>query len=120
MSLYQYRGVQLAYCQVLVLQIHAEKSPFLTERLRVFILPTLALIKHEKTTDYVAGFDELGGTDDFPTDRLAQRLAHAGLIFENDAAEYGGAPKSKPQGMPSLYSVAQVCVLYPSWASTTL
>lgn len=31
------------------------------------MLPTLALIKHEKTVDYVVGFDDMGGKDDFPT-----------------------------------------------------
>ena len=46
-------------------QINAEKSPFLTERLKIWMLPTLALIKMEKTVDYVVGFDELGGTDGF-------------------------------------------------------
>jgi hypothetical protein len=29
------------------------------------MLPTLAIIKHEKTTDYVVGLDELGGSEDF-------------------------------------------------------
>jgi hypothetical protein len=48
-------------------QINAEKSPFLTERLKIWMLPTLALIKKEKTTDYIVGFNELGGKDDFPT-----------------------------------------------------
>jgi len=37
-------------------QINAEKSPFLTDKLKVFMLPTLALIKHEKVEDYVVGF----------------------------------------------------------------
>ena len=55
-------------------QIHAEKSPFLTERLKIFMLPTLALIQHERTIDYVVGFDDLGGTDDFSTEILAARL----------------------------------------------
>lgn len=50
------------------LQINAEKSPFLTEKLRIFMLPTLALVKKEKVVDYVVGFDELGGTDDFSTE----------------------------------------------------
>ena len=31
------------------------------------MLPTLALIKHEKTVDYVVGFDDMGGKDDFNT-----------------------------------------------------
>ena len=38
------------------------------ERLKIWMLPTLALVKHEKTTDYVVGFDELGGKDDFQTE----------------------------------------------------
>ena len=29
------------------------------------MLPTLAIIKHEKTTDYVVGLDELGGSEAF-------------------------------------------------------
>jgi hypothetical protein len=31
------------------------------------MLPTLALIKGEKVIDYVVGFDDLGGKDDFAT-----------------------------------------------------
>lgn len=33
------------------------------------MLPTLALIKKEKTVDYVVGLDELGGADSFETVR---------------------------------------------------
>ena len=51
-------------------KIDAEKSPFLTERLKIWMLPTLALISKEKVLDYVVGFDDLGGTDDFPTEHL--------------------------------------------------
>jgi len=40
----------------LALQINAEKSPFLTDKLKIWMLPTLALIKHEKVEDYVVGF----------------------------------------------------------------
>lgn len=35
--------------------------------MKVWMLPTLALIKREKTVDYVVGFDDLGGKDDFST-----------------------------------------------------
>ena len=56
-------------------QIQAEKSPFLTERLRVWMLPTLALVKLGKTVDYVVGFADLGGSDDFPTSALAARCS---------------------------------------------
>ena len=66
-------------------RIDAEKSPFLTERLKVWMLPTLALVKHEKVVDYVVGFDDLGGRDDFTTDQLRQRLAAAGLVVAEAA-----------------------------------
>ena len=38
------------------LKINAEKSPFLTERLKIFMLPTLALVKKGKVEDYVVCF----------------------------------------------------------------
>jgi hypothetical protein len=37
------------------------------------MLPTLALVKLGKTVDYVVGFADLGGSDDFPTAALAAR-----------------------------------------------
>ncbi|KAF2317433.1 hypothetical protein GH714_022249 [Hevea brasiliensis] len=51
-------------------KIHAEKSPFLAERLKIIVLPTFALIKNAKVDDYVVGFDELGGQQM----SLAQRI----------------------------------------------
>lgn len=34
-------------------KINAEKSPFLAEKLKIVVLPTLALIKNAKVDDYV-------------------------------------------------------------------
>ncbi|XP_031481710.1 thioredoxin domain-containing protein 9 homolog isoform X2 [Nymphaea colorata] len=69
------------------LKIHAEKSPFLAERLKIVVLPTLALIKNAKVEDYVVGFDELGGTDDFSTEELEERLAKSQVIsFEGESS----------------------------------
>ncbi|KAK3192967.1 hypothetical protein Dsin_024277 [Dipteronia sinensis] len=62
-------------------KINAEKSPFLAEKLKIQVLPTLALIKNAKVDDYVVGFDELGGTDEFNTEELEERLAKAQVIF---------------------------------------
>ncbi|KAL8119814.1 thioredoxin domain-containing protein 9 homolog [Apium graveolens] len=62
-------------------KINAEKSPFLTEKLKIVVLPTLALIKKAKVDDYVVGFDELGGTDDFGTEELEDRLAKAQVVI---------------------------------------
>ena len=68
------------------MQINAEKSPFLTDRLKIWMLPTLALIRNEKTEDYVVGLNELGGKDDFPTSALEGRLQAAGLLLANQQA----------------------------------
>ncbi len=73
-------------------QIDAEKSPFLVEKLKVWMLPTLALIRSEKTVDYLVGLDELGGRDDFSTETLRVRLAAAGVVnYEAGGGGAGGA-----------------------------
>ncbi|TVU42170.1 hypothetical protein EJB05_08562, partial [Eragrostis curvula] len=63
------------------IKVHAEKAPFLTEKLRIAVLPTLAIVKNAKVEDYVVGFDELGGKDDFSTEDLEERLARSEIIF---------------------------------------
>jgi hypothetical protein len=35
------------------IKVHAEKAPFLTEKLRIVVLPTLAIVKNAKVEDYV-------------------------------------------------------------------
>ncbi|KAJ8651051.1 hypothetical protein MRB53_004074 [Persea americana] len=68
-------------------KIHAEKSPFLAEKLKIVVLPTLALIKNAKVDDYVVGFDQLGGTDEFSTEELEERLAKSQvIIFEGESS----------------------------------
>jgi hypothetical protein len=61
-------------------KINAEKCPFLTERLKIRVIPTLALIKDAKTRDFVVGFTDLGNTDEFSTEMLEWRLARSELI----------------------------------------
>jgi len=40
-------------------KINAEKSPFLAEKLKIIVLPTIALIKNTKVDDYVVCFERL-------------------------------------------------------------
>ncbi len=61
-------------------KINAERTQFLTERLKIKIIPTLALIKESKTVDYVVGFTDLGNTDEFDTEMLEWRIARADVI----------------------------------------
>ena len=65
------------------IKIDANKCKFLVERLRIVVLPTICLAKDGKTVDYVVGFDELGGTDEFPTEMLEWRIARHGVINYN-------------------------------------
>ncbi|KAM3861826.1 thioredoxin domain-containing protein 9 [Diretmus argenteus] len=62
------------------IKLNVEKAPFLTERLRIKVIPTLALLIDGKTKDYVVGFTDLGNTDEFPTEMLEWRLGCADLI----------------------------------------
>ncbi|KAJ7946128.1 Thioredoxin domain-containing protein [Quillaja saponaria] len=74
------------------IKLDAEKSPFLAEKLKIIVLPTLALIKNAKVDDYVVGFDQLGGTDEFSTEELEERLAKAQVIFlEGEPSSKSGA-----------------------------
>ena len=61
-------------------KINAEKCPFLVERLRIVVLPTICIAKNGKTIDYIVGFDDMGGADDFPTEILEWRIARTEVI----------------------------------------
>ena len=61
-------------------KINAEKCPFLVERLRIKVMPTICIAKEGKTVDYIVGFDDLGGHDEFPTEMLEWRLGGADVI----------------------------------------
>ncbi|KAJ8865610.1 hypothetical protein PR048_033130 [Dryococelus australis] len=50
-------------------------------RLRIKIIPTIALVKEGKTKDYIVGFTDLGNCDDFSTDMLEWRIAQADVII---------------------------------------
>ena len=61
-------------------KVNAERCPFLTERLRIKVIPSIALIKDSKTKDYIVGFTDLGNCDDFSTEMLEWRIAQSGAI----------------------------------------
>jgi len=80
------RHIEARFCKV-----NAEKSPFLTQRLRIKVIPTIILFKDNKTKDYIVGFDELGGRDDFNTEMMEWRIAQSGVI------EYNGDLLTPPE-----------------------
>ncbi len=93
------------------MQINAEKSPFLTERLKIWMLPTLALIKNEKVEDYVVGLDAVGGKDDFETQTLADVLARYEIIDHD-------FPAARPPGEAASDACAHVAFCQESMSLT--
>ncbi|XP_031846360.1 phosducin-like protein 3 [Nomia melanderi] len=65
-------------------KLNVKRCPFLTERLRIKIIPTIALIVNSKTKDYIVGFTELGNCDDFSTETLEYRISLSGVIKYDD------------------------------------
>ena len=63
----------------------------MTERLKIKIIPSIALIKDNKPIDYIVGFTDLGNTDDFDTEMLEWRIARADVI------QYNGDLLNPPQ-----------------------
>lgn len=62
------------------LKLSVERAPFLCQRLSIRILPTIACVINNVTKDYIKGFDDLGGVDDFSTEMMEWRLGCAGVI----------------------------------------
>lgn len=61
-------------------KLNAEKCPFLTERLKVKVIPTIVLIQKTILVDKIIGFTQLGNRDDFSTEMLEWRIAQNNII----------------------------------------
>lgn len=64
-------------------RVDAERSPFLAERLKIWMLPTVVLIKDGRTDHSIIGFDEMGGQDNFATEVLEAILLKHAVILES-------------------------------------
>ena len=68
------KHIETKFCK-----INAEKTPFLCERLKIRVIPSILLIKDQQTTGHIMGFTELGNTDEFTTEMLEWRIAHVSV-----------------------------------------
>lgn len=102
------KHIEAKFCK-----LNVERCPFLTERLRIKIVPTVALIVNGKTKDYIVGFTKLGNRDDFTTEMLEYSISLSGAIkFEDNFSVENSTkpwlshvPKSKTiKGQNSSYS----------------
>lgn len=64
------------------IKINAEKSPYLCEKLHIWMLPSVVLVKGGKTEHTIVGLDELGGEEDFSTEALEEVLINWGVCQE--------------------------------------
>ncbi|KAL4226790.1 hypothetical protein ACF0H5_014769 [Mactra antiquata] len=76
------------YFETRFARINVDKAKFLVEKLKIRVLPAVLCFKKGIVVDRIVGFDELGGTDSFPTSVIEKRLAQSGVIeFTEDAPE---------------------------------
>eukprot|EP01128_Nolandella_sp_AFSM9_P011032 TRINITY_DN7751_c0_g1_i1.p1 TRINITY_DN7751_c0_g1~~TRINITY_DN7751_c0_g1_i1.p1 ORF type:complete len:200 (+),score=53.29 TRINITY_DN7751_c0_g1_i1:33-602(+) len=61
-------------------KIDAEKAPFLCERLKIWTLPTIVLIKDGVAHSRFEGFDAFGGHDEFTTKEMENALTASGIF----------------------------------------
>mmetsp|Transcript_23676 Transcript_23676/g.41798 ORF Transcript_23676/g.41798 Transcript_23676/m.41798 type:complete len:255 (+) Transcript_23676:242-1006(+) len=75
------------------IKIDAEKSPFLVERLNIWMMPSIVIAINGKTEHTMVGLDEFGGEDDFSNEMAAYALGlhkaifHDGVPPENTQSE---------------------------------
>ncbi|XP_053384969.1 uncharacterized protein LOC123536758 [Mercenaria mercenaria] len=68
------------YFETKFAKINVDKAKFLVEKLKIRVLPAVLCFKKGIVVDRVIGFDELGGSDSFPTSVLEKRLGSSGVI----------------------------------------
>ncbi|CAF1163375.1 unnamed protein product [Rotaria sordida] len=71
-------------------KLNVDRAPFITERLHIKTLPTIALLIDNIVKDKIIGFTDLGNHDEFSTEILEWRLGRGGAI------DYKGDLKSPP------------------------
>ncbi len=64
------------------LVINAEKSPFLVDRLKIWMIPTVVLIVDQKTEYSIVGLDELN-KGEYDTKDLEKLLVNREIIYAN-------------------------------------
>uniref|UniRef100_A0AAF5PP91 Thioredoxin domain-containing protein 9 n=1 Tax=Wuchereria bancrofti TaxID=6293 RepID=A0AAF5PP91_WUCBA len=70
---------------------NAEKFPFVTTRLKIRVIPTIVVVINSNTVDYLRGFDDLGGKDEFRTETLEWRLSWSKVLEYNGPSYLRGS-----------------------------
>lgn len=90
------------YVDCKFVKINAEKCPYLCEKLHIWCLPSIVLIKDGKTEHTCVGFNDFGGDDDFSDEAFEFVLGNKGMYKYNgdhpeDTAKKGGTNLNRQQ-----------------------
>ena len=78
-------------------------ADYLVEKLGIFVMPTILLIKEGKVLHHIRGFDEMGGTDEFSTELLAWIISQYEILnYEGDMPEELLNGSDRAKGINSL------------------
>jgi thioredoxin-like negative regulator of GroEL len=61
-------------------KINVDKAKFFVNKLKIRVLPAIFSFVNGHVVDKIIGFDDMGNTDDFPTNLLERRLLASGVI----------------------------------------
>jgi len=75
-----FNAVCRKYTDTKFIKVNATEAPFFVTKLKILVLPCIVMFRDGVAIDRIVGFEELGGTDDFPQLRLEKRLADKGVI----------------------------------------
>ena len=87
------------------LKINVERAPFLCQRLNIKTLPTMLMIKDEKTIGRLIGFSALGETDEFSTEMLEW------VFGGHEIISYSGDLSKPPDNMKTNSDKSAVTVI---------
>jgi len=68
------------YVEAKFIKINAEKCPYVCEKLQIWCLPSVVLVKEGKTNYTMVGFNDMGCEDEFETNEMAFVLGKHGII----------------------------------------
>jgi len=73
------KKIAMEHTETRFVKINADKCIFFVTKLQVKVLPTIVFFVDGVAVDRLVGFEELGGSDDFPTLLLVRRLVKGGV-----------------------------------------
>jgi thioredoxin-like negative regulator of GroEL len=83
------KRITQSHKEALIVRIDAEKCPFFINKLRIQMLPSVLGFQDGIHVDRIIGFEELGGTDEFPTILLTRKLIDMGMLLPKNDKEAG-------------------------------